>query len=481
MYKWEAKDAQTDPTQGSQEPEVIKSVLSEIKKLGDNYKQQYDDLNRRYSELKDVINNSPQKTNALIDERINKFTEDISTRQAALDAANQAIEEQQSIVKSTVDRLDKLEVMLQRTPQAANKEVAELEYKHAYDFMISNLSYGKDVANYHIVKKMTPNVKEYKNYERCFEEFCRARSQGQTLVMEPDDVKALSVGQDPSGGYTVPTAMSSKIFSKLYETDPMRRICNVETITTNSVEFPVDWDEASVGWEEETKAGSPTDTPQFKVKRIPVFVLYAKPLATQTLLEDSSINIQNWLTNKVSDKFARTENAAFVTGDGIGKPRGFTTWSDGTYGTVGYIYQCPMGHASALTADGFISVKFSLVEQYMNNAVWLMARSTVAAAMKLKFGDGHYIWSPGLTQKEPSTILGDPLYMSTTMPTVAANAVSVAYGNFKEAYTIVDRLGISLQRDPFTRKPFVEFYFRKRVGGDVTNWQSLVLGKVSAS
>ena len=141
-----------------------------------------------------------------------------------------------------------------------------------------------------------------------------------------------------------------------------------------------------------------------------------------------------------------------------------------------------MGAASTLTADGFISVKYELIDYYLNSAAlaWLMRRSTVAAAMKLKNGDGDYIWKPGLTTDQRSTILGVNVEMVPTMPAVAAGALSVALADWKEAYSIVDRLGITVQRDPYTKKPYTEFYTRKRVGGDVVNFQAIKLGKISA-
>jgi len=108
-----------------------------------------------------------------------------------------------------------------------------------------------------------------------------------------------------------------------------------------------------------------------------------------------------------------------------------------------------------------------------------MNRLTVAAAMQLKDGQGNYIWKPGLAEERHSTILGLDVRMATTMPTVAANALSVAIADWSEAYMVVDRLGITIQRDPYTQKPMIEFYTRKRVGGDVINFQAIKLGVIS--
>lgn len=475
---WEAKDANIDPLKGSPEPEVVKNVLKEIQSLGENYKKNYEELNRNFNELKNVVDKTSGNMNAIVEERIMKLTEDISTRQLALDAANEEIKKQDKLIVGANERIDQIEIAMKRTPYgASNKEVAEIDYKNARNFQLTNLSYGKDGAKYSITKNMEVDTKGYAEYTKSFEEFMRTRGSEQNL--SPEMQKALSVGVDPDGGYTVPTAQSNKIFSRMYEIDPMRELCNVITISTGAIEFPVDWSQAGYGWETETVAGAETTTPQFDRKRIPVHVIYAKPRATQTFLEDSAINVPDWLAMKVGERFGRAGNAAFVTGDGVGKPRGFLTYSDAAVGTIGYVDQVNMGADSTLTADGFITVKFTLLEYYMARATWLMNRSTVAAAMKLKTGDGQYIWSPGLTKDNHSTILNSTVRMSPTMPTIAANSLSVAYADFSEFYTIVDRLGITIQRDPYTVKPFVEFYTRARMGGDATNYQAGVIGKIA--
>jgi HK97 family phage major capsid protein len=297
--------------------------------------------------------------------------------------------------------------------------------------------------------------------------------------VSPEQYKELSVGIDPDGGYTVTPEMSSRIIEKLRESDPIRELATVENISTDALEYLVDYGEMGAGWEGETESGDKTDTAELKKKRIPVHIMYAKPRATQQLLEDSSINIEQWISRKIAEKFSRLEGAAFVEGDGIGKPRGFLTYANGT--SWGQVEQINMGAAAALTADGFIKIKYSLQEFYLNTGVWLLNRTALRDAMMLKYGTGEYIWKPSLLSSDPvSTILGSAVRMSTSMPAVAANALSVAYSDWKEAYSIVDRLGITIQRDPYTVKPYVEFYTRKRLGGDVVNFDAIKLGKISA-
>lgn len=464
-------------------PEVVKAVQEEIKKLGDNYKMNFDELRRNVETLKDQVTQSGKNADTLITERITKLTEDISTRQVAIDerivAATKSVDAK--LDELATKRIDAIEVMLKRTGGSMSPEQAIKEEKNARDFLIANMAVRSkdDVgATFQRVKDLKVDVDAYLMYCKSFESFLRTDER----MANPDVVKSLSIAIDPDGGYTVTPVMSNRVITRLYEVDPIRQLASTETISTSAIEWLVDYDQAGAGWEGETTAGAETDTPQIFKKRIPVHVEYAKPRATQTLLEDSAINIETWLANHVANRFIRLEGAAFVSGDGVGKPRGFLTYADyDTAGTDqwGRIERTNMGAAAALTADGIIDVKYSLTEQYLQRATWLMNRLTVSAAMKLKNGQGDYIWKPGLTEDKNSTLEGLPVRMSTTMPTVAANAMSVALADWQEAYMVVDRLGITIQRDPYTQKPYIEFYTRKRVGGDVINFQAIKIGVVA--
>ena len=470
-------------SQTTPEPEVVKAVQQEIVKLGDNHKKSYDELRRGHEELKKIVDDLQVKgkdvteADALVKEKLTKFTEDLTTRQNAFD---QAEAQMKSDVEKFNERIDMFEVRLkeQRGKEANdNKKTSEELMTEAKSFFISSMAVrdktGKG-ATWARAKDLEFEVDEYLEYKNAYESFFRKDEK----FLSPGEMKALSVGIDPDGGYTVTPATSSRIITRLFESDPIRQLASNETITTGALEWMVDWDQAGYGWEGETETSSETTTPQWFKKRVPVHTLYAKPRATMTLLEDSGINIENWLADKVSSRFLRGEGAAFVTGDGVNQPRGFESYDDGV--NYGQVEQTAMQAAAALTADGFIAVKYSLIEDYLTRGTWLMNRLTVADAMYLKDGNGQYIWKPGLADDPAgSTILGLPVRMSTTMPVVAANALSVAIADWREAYVVVDRMGVTVQRDPFTAKPFVEFYTRKRVGGDVTNFQAVKLGVIS--
>ena len=451
--------------------EVEKAVLNEIKNLGDNTKANHETMLKNYENLKKLVDSKPD--DVVIKTHIDKLAVDVSVRQDDLDKKFAASQ------KSVQDRIDQMEVAMKRPGFGGSMDPnLALEEKEALDWQRSYMSLqNKEGVTFERFKNIKPNVELYRQYKDVFEGFLRKAGDERNLAAE--EHKLLLTGSDPDGGYHVPTAMSARIIGKVYESDPIRQICTTETISTAAWECMVDQDEAGYGWEGDTVAGAETSTPKEGKKRIPVYTLYGKPRATQTYLEDSVVNVENWLADKVASRFARIEGAAFVTGNGVGSPRGFLTYGNGT--TTGTIERVNMGNASALTADGFIDVKYHLTEYFLNQSTtWLMARGTVAAAMKLKDGSGDYIWKPSLIATDPySTILNSPVRMSASIPAVAVGALSVVIGAWKEAYTIVDRIGITLQRDPYTVKPLVEFYFRKRVGGDVCNYDAIKIGVIA--
>lgn len=476
-------ERKTDPNgkQTTLEPEVVKAVQDEVKKLGDNTKANFEELQKSYTELKHIVDTAMKDDKKFEDldaqtkEKLTKFGEEISTRQEELDKKVDEAQAASKVIETTLNsRMDEIDIAMQRVPKGMilpdQKEAAEM----ALAFQIAALSAkNKDGVKQEMIDALEPDVDAYAEYVKTLNCFFRKDEK----LLTPEQLKLLYVGSDPDGGYTVTPAMSAKIITRLFELDPIRGLAATETITTGALEWMVDWDEAGWGWEAETESGDETDTPKWYKKRIPVHVMYAKPRASQTLLEDSGINVENWLATKVADRFLRGEGAAFVDGDGVGKPRGFLSYANGT--NYGQIERINYGLAANLTADGFIDHKYHLIEQFLSRGTWLMNRTTVRDAMYLKDGEGRYIWKPAFSDDRISTILGLPVRMSTTMPAVAANALAVALADWGEAYQIVDRLGITIQRDPYTAKPLVEFYTRKRVGGDVANFQAIKIGVIA--
>ncbi len=306
---------------------------------------------------------------------------------------------------------------------------------------------------------------------------------------DPTELKALSVGSDPDGGFTVTPVISGRIVTRLFETSPLRRLASVETVDSDALEMLIDKDEAAAAWVSETGQRSETASPQWVKKTIQVHEIYAAPKATQKLLDDSSVNIEDWLTGKVANKFARSENTAFVSGDGVGKPRGFLDYPTDpadddirAWETLQYV---PSGAAGAFAAsdpsDALIDLVGKLNPGYLPNAWWVMRRTTLVEVRKFKDSQGNYLWRPGIEQGQPETLLGYPILLAEDMPAIAADSLSIAFGDFRAAYQIVDRHGMRVLRDPYVDKPHTVFYTYKRVGGDVVNFDAIKVMKFSAT
>jgi HK97 family phage major capsid protein len=299
--------------------------------------------------------------------------------------------------------------------------------------------------------------------------------------------KRLSVDSDPDGGFVVTPEFSSRVSTVVFETSPVRQVATVETISTDALEGLFDGDEATVGWVSEQGARAESATPQVGLWRIPTHEMFANPFATQKLLDDAFLDMEGWLAAKVADRFARFENTAFVLGSGVGQPRGFLTYPAGT--ARGQIQRVNSGTNSGLlvTGNGIINIVYALKSAYRQGAVWAMNRNTVGAIRRIRddaggAGLGNFLWSPGFGD-QPQTLAGYPIVEMEDMPDLSASgsgSLSYAFGNFAAAYTIVDRQGVRILRDPYSNKPFVSFYTTKRVGGDVINFEALKLGVVAA-
>ncbi len=292
--------------------------------------------------------------------------------------------------------------------------------------------------------------------------------------------KAMSVGSDADGGFFVSPDTSGRIVGKIYETTPMRRLASVETISTDKLTGPIDNDEVSTGWVGETGTRAETDTPETGQWEIMVHEQYAEPRITTQLLNDSSYNMEAWLAGKVADKFAREENSAFVIGTGVAKPRGITTYttaatSDATraWGIIEHINTGTAGDWTGANVDKLYDLIYALKAGYRQGASFLGPKAVMLKVRKFKDGNANYLWQPSLQAGQPSSLAGFPFEESEDMPAIGANSLSLAFANFKEAYTIVDRQGILVLRDPYTAKGWVKFYTTKRVGGGVVNFEAI--------
>jgi HK97 family phage major capsid protein len=290
----------------------------------------------------------------------------------------------------------------------------------------------------------------------------------------PEGYKALTADSDPNGGYWVRPEVSSEIVQKVFETSPMRQICDQITISSDSFEIAEDLGEFDANWVGERTARAETANSELKKIVIAVHELEAMPKASQRILDDAAVNVEAWISGKLADKFGRLENTAFVSGNGVGKPKGILSYASGTTG-YNDLQQVGSGSAGAFTADGLITLSYSLKAPYKQGAVFLMQRASVALIRKLKDSQNRYLWEPGLNGPGQDMLLGFPILEADDMAAAASGSLSAAFGNFKAGYQIVDRIGIRTLRDPFSAKPYVLFYSTKRVGGGVKNFEAIKL------
>jgi HK97 family phage major capsid protein len=288
------------------------------------------------------------------------------------------------------------------------------------------------------------------------------------------DIKALSTTQEHGGGYLIPRVVVNRIGQDLQKYSPLRRLASVMQISSSSVDLLIDKKGADVGWVGETEERAETSTPELQKLSILVHEMYARPKATQKLLDDAMMNVEEWLSEKVALKMSEAEHQAFINGDGNKKPKGILSYPTvlGSAWEWGKLEHIEVD--AELTVDHLLDMIGSLKRSLMEGASWLMSRSAFGELRKLKT-KGQYIWHPSLEDKDKTTLFGYPVEVSDDMPAYAKDKASkpVLFGNFKAGYQIVDRADIHVLRDPFSSKPYVEFYTTKRVGGDVINFEAI--------
>jgi HK97 family phage major capsid protein len=304
------------------------------------------------------------------------------------------------------------------------------------------------------------------------------------------EVKAsLTTQSDPDGGYLVPEEMASTIDRVVGTVSVMRDLATVMSIGTDTYKKLVNMGGAGSGWVGEEEARPETDTPTLRELVFNAMELYANPATTQRALDDARLDIANWLANEVSTEFAEQEGTAFISGNGVDRPRGilgYDTVANASYawGKLGFIvsgkadgFLAPT--TSASPADAMIDTYYALKQQYRNGATWLMSDATMGTVRKFKDPEGNFIWAPPSGTADVPTVLSKPVATDDNMDAVAANNLPVAFGNFQRGYLIVDRFGTRVLRDPYTNKPYVHFYTTKRVGGGVQNFEAIKLLKIS--
>ncbi len=388
-----------------------------------------------------------------------------------------------------LDKLDEAKAAIDEIVKKGNRPQTDSEFKAANELTAETKGFNIALrAEYQAKGKAFPGELSTDAYKQYKSGFLKMVSGVSIDDLSSDERKAMSAGSDPDGGYLLPQSTVGATLSKIYEQTVMRQLANVQTISTNDIEGIIDNDEASAGWVSELGSRSDTATPTVGKWRIEAHEMYAMPKISQRILDDAATDVEAWLSNKVADKFARVEGAAFWTGTGVGQPKGLAAYttaatSDDTraWGQFEHIKTGANGAFHTTKADPLQELIGAFKSQYLQNASFCMRRELRTDIRKMKEATSdRYLWEPSLQAGAPDRLLGYPVYIDQYMPAKATDSLSLAFGDFKQAYTIVDRMGIRTLRDPFTAKPYVVFYSTKRTGGGAQNTEALKFLKLSA-
>ena len=436
--------------------------MDEIKALIDKQGEAFEAFKQTHEDLK--------KADVVTEEKMSKI-------EKSLDSFIEAKTKIEASIEAEKKEREDLELRMSRSGRDAKdeKKAADVE---AFGLVLRSLAADRG--------KAAPAFEEaaFDSYHAAQVKWLREGKDG----LDAEEVKAMSVGSDPDGGYFVTPDVTGRIVKKVYETSPMRQICSVQPISSDKLEGIEDLAEAGAGYAGETATSGDTTTPNVGKWSIPVYWLDTEPKTTQQLLDDAAVDVEAWLAGKVADKLGRFENAEFVAGS-TGKIRGITSYTTAadtgsgvTWGQLGHVVSGGSGaFASSNPADAIFSLMGLLKEAYLGNARFLTSRAVITLMRKFKDTTGQYLWQPSLAMGNPEMFAGYPITRAEDMPTLASGSLSLAFGDFSAGYQIVDRNGIRVLRDPYTNKPFVKFYTTKRTGGGVVNFEAIKLMKFATS
>ena len=326
-----------------------------------------------------------------------------------------------------------------------------------------------------------PEVAEHK---AAFSAYMRRGDESALRALEG---KAMSIGSAADGGYLVPPETDGEIGRRLSAASPIRALATVRQVSGAVLKKPFATSGMACGWVAEAAARPQTNAAQLAELSFPTMELYAMPAATAALLDDAAVDVESWIASEVDIVFGEQEGTAFVSGDGVNKPKGFLSYtnvadSGWSWGNIGYI---ATGAAGAFKANGpsdtLIDTIYALKAGHRQNASFVMNRKTQGAIRKFKDADGNYLWRPPATPGQPASLMGFAIAEAEDMPDVAADSFSIAFGDFRAGYLVVDRTGVRVLRDPYSAKPYVLFYTTKRVGGGVQNFEAIKLVKFAVS
>jgi HK97 family phage major capsid protein len=331
------------------------------------------------------------------------------------------------------------------------KEIDRLERQNAIDLELSK------PVNKPITSKPTPNG-EHKT-GRASDEYWGSFWKAMRNKNSYDVQNALQIGTDSEGGYLAPDEFERTLIEALEEENVFRQLAKVITTASGDKKIPVVATKGTASWVDEEGA-IPESDDGFGQVSIGAYKLATMIKVSEELLNDSVFNLESYIAKEFARRIGAKEEEAFFVGDGTGKPTGIFNATGGA--TLGVT----TASTTAVTLDEVMDLFYSLKSPYRRNAVFVMNDATVKAIRKLKDGNGQYLWQPSVQAGQPDTILNRPVKTSAYVPTLAATAKTIAFGDFGY-YWVADRQGRSFQRlnELFAATGQVGFKATQRVDG----------------
>lgn len=304
-------------------------------------------------------------------------------------------------------------------------------------------------------------------------------AQAKAIARATAEFKSLSVSNDTTGGYLAPAEYVADIIKGITLVSPVRSLVSVKATANRSRMQPKRTGQFAAQWVAEQGTRSETTGLTYGMVEIPTHEMFALIDISHQNLEDTAFDLEAEIRGEAEEQFAVAEGAAVVSGNAVGKPEGWLTNADIAFANSGTA--ATIADAGG-QADGLLSLKYALKSGYARNARWALNRTTMGSVRKLKDNNKQYIWMPGLAQGQPNTIDGDPYVEVPDMPNEGANTFPIVYGDFARAYTMVDRIAMTMLRDPYTQATSgnIRFLFYRRIGGQVVLAEAVRKLKCSA-
>jgi len=403
------------------------------------------------------------------------MSEEVKT---VLDELGSKFEDFKSENKTRLDEIEKkghADPLLQDKVDKMSDDIAELaEVKQAHEIQQKNLEEATAKIESLETVLARPNASASKDVDIQTKAFGEWLRKGEVDEMER---KALYESDDTLGGFYAPTEYVADLIKSVTEISPIRSIARVRQTDKRGIESPKRTGQFSASFVAETATRSETTGYTTGMMSIDAHEMYGLVDISQAMLEDSAFNLESEMGTEFAEQFAKLEGTSFVSGNGVGKPLGFTDSTAGVSSTNS-------GSGSALTANGILDLVYAIKSDYLGNARFVMNRTTFAKLLQLEDGEGQKIFHVGLNlvNGAPSTIAGHPYTLATDMPDIGGSAKPIAFGDFSKAYTIVDRVNLSVMRDPYSQATSgnIRYVARRRVGGTVVLAEAIRLQNISA-